>query len=72
MHYFSLLLTATVHLRPIVFYISCATILFVFTLLLFISIKHKKANYTEITWSLIPFIMLFLLLIPIVTVFFTS
>ncbi|MCX7124338.1 MAG: hypothetical protein NTU49_01020 [Gammaproteobacteria bacterium] len=59
----------TVHLRAIVFYASCATTLIVFSLLLFLSLKQKKINRSEIIWSLVPFLMLFVLLIPIVKQF---
>lgn len=66
----SLLSAYSVHFRAIVFYLAYAIILFVFFALLLFTIKHKKTNKYEIMWSLTPFVMLFLLLIPIFKAFF--
>lgn len=67
------------HLRTDVFYLSIVTLFFVFILLLAALLTFKKPVNVdadggnknikwgvELVWALIPFVMLFVMLIPIV------
>lgn len=61
-----------VHLRDYVFYFSCATslIVFIFLIILFLTFKKQKLNLgVDVVWAVIPFIMLFVIMIPVVNMF---
>ncbi len=63
---------ASFHLRASLFYLSCATTLIVFILLIaaLITFHKPKSNFgLEIVWSVIPFVMLFVMLVPIINIF---
>ena len=72
LHHFSFLHHANVHLRDSVFYLSCVIALIVFIVLIgaLISFQKSKSNFgVEIVWAVIPFVMLFVMMIPVINMF---
>lgn len=66
---FSFLHHVNVHLRDSIFCLSIATTVIVFILLtvaLLTFQKPKSQLGTEVVWAVIPFVMLFVMMIPIV------
>lgn len=70
--FFTWLHHANAHLRESVFYVSSITIILVFILLIvaMIRFQKRKVNFgLEIVWAVIPFVMLFVMMTPIVNMF---
>lgn len=68
-HIFSFLHKSSVHLRDCILYLSSATALIVFIALiiaLFIFQKSKSNFGIEVVWAVVPFVMLFVMMVPVV------
>lgn len=71
-HYLSFLHHANGHLRDYVFYLSSVTACIVFILVIgaLIAFQKPKSIFgAEIVWVMIPFLMLFVMMIPVANIF---
>ncbi|HLB55722.1 MAG TPA: hypothetical protein VJK30_00125 [Coxiellaceae bacterium] len=71
-HYLSFLDHANAHLRDYVFYLSSITACIVFVLVIgaLIAFEKPKSIFgAELVWVMIPFVMLFVMMIPVMNIF---